>query len=83
MAGEIQQSMFDTGSSATYQKEMTLIALVIWSVVSFGIGLALTLGMKQQFFKEVYILTFLNEEMLLKNKRVESYLDNLSKNTYF
>jgi hypothetical protein len=38
--------------------------------------------MKKQFFKEVYILTFLNDEMVMKNKRVESYLENITKNSY-
>ena len=68
---------------AVEAKKITLIILIIWSAVSFGIGLILTFRMKKQFFKEVYILTFLNDEMLLKNKRVESYLDSLSKNIYF
>ena len=68
---------------AVEAKKITLIILIIWSAVNFGIGLILTFRMKKQFFKEVYILTFLNDEMLLKNKRVESYLDSLSKNIYF
>ena len=83
MANVLQQAMLNEGLMAVEAKKITLIIMIIWSAVSFGIGLILTFRMKKQFFKEVYILTFLNDEMLLKNKRVESYLDSLSKNIYF
>jgi hypothetical protein len=37
--------------------------------------------MKRQYVKEVYMITFLSEEMIVKSKRVESFLDSLSKSS--
>jgi len=70
MINDIQEDMFGFGISAMQNKKIGLVILLIWSVISFGIGLVVTFRMKRQFFKEVYILTFLNDEMLMKNKRV-------------
>jgi len=36
--------------------------------------------MQRQYFREVYMITFLNTDMITKNKRVESYLQSLGKN---
>lgn len=77
LAGMISYSL--TTSS---QKTIFLVCVVVWSAISLALGLVVIIAMKKQFFKEVYIITFLNDEMVMKNKRVESYLETLSKNTY-
>lgn len=38
--------------------------------------------MKKLYFKEIIIVSFLNNEMIMKNKRVESFLEMLSKFSY-
>jgi len=83
IAEELLSEMFENESGAVRKRKVLVIGLFLWGVLCFSCGLLLTLHMKKQFFKEVYILTFLNEEMLMTNKRVESYLSSLSKNTYF
>lgn len=60
--------------------------LLLYSVLLCGLGAVIGLliigAMKKQYLTEVYMLTFLNDTMITKNKRVESYLESLSKNNY-
>jgi hypothetical protein len=49
------------------------------TVVCAILGLVIIHGMKKKYLNEVYMLTFLNESMIIKNKRIESYLDALLK----
>jgi len=58
---------------------LLLVLAVCWTAVCFIVGVIVIMGMKQQYFKEVYMITFLNYEMIMKSKRVESFLDSLSK----
>jgi len=52
-----------------------------WFLVAFAVGVGLICVMKRQYFREAYMVTFLSSEMMLNNKRVESFLDSLSKST--
>lgn len=47
---------------------------IIWGIVCCIVGLMIILKMKEEYFKEVFMITFLNNEMIIKNKRVESFL---------
>ena len=58
---------------------MILKGAISVAVISAVVGLWLIYGMKKKYLKEVYMLTFLNEAMIMKNKRIESYLDSLIK----
>jgi len=62
-------------------KLLMLILAVSWALVSLMMGMGIVLNMKKQYFKEIYMITFLNSDMILKNKRVESFLDTLSKSS--
>ena len=53
--------MYSREQGAKSNKNLLLGVLFLWSVFCFVVGLLVTLGMKKQFFEEVYILTFLNE----------------------
>lgn len=55
---------------------------VLWGLICFLIGLVIMLTMKEGYFKEVFMITFLNNGMIIKNKRVESFLDSIAKNSY-
>lgn len=65
-----------------YYKLYLLLISGIWGILSLAIGLILVLKLKSGYFRDVFMITFLNSEMVLKNKRVESFLDSLAKNTY-
>jgi len=43
---------------------------LVWGVFSLVVGFAIILRMKNQYFKEVFTITFLNSEMVVRNKRV-------------
>lgn len=43
---------------------------VTWGIVCFLIGLVIMLTMKEGYFKEVFMITFLNNGMIVRNKRV-------------
>lgn len=47
-----------------------LIAAGAIAVISIIVGLIFILHMKNKYLKEVYILTLLNENMIMKNKRI-------------
>lgn len=79
----VLQDMYAKEEQTNQKRRLSWAVLILWSVCCFVAGLLVTLRMKRQFFEEMYILTFLSEEMLLGNKRVESFIDNLSKNTYY
>lgn len=55
-------------------KNELLMYAVILCFINTIIGFVIICGMKKQYLKEVYMLTFLNDFMIIKNKRVESYL---------
>ncbi len=50
-----------------------MYAVILCSINTI-IGFVIICSMKKQYLKEVYMLTFLNDFMIIKNKRVESYL---------
>ena len=52
-----------------------------WFGVCLVVGLAVLLRMRLRYFKEIYMITFLNQEMVLGNKRVESFLVTITKNS--
>lgn len=57
-----------------------LVASGVWGIICFVLGWGVIVRMKRSYFKQVFMITFLNSEMILKNKRVESFLDALAKN---
>lgn len=57
------------------------VASVCWWFATAVIGIVMLLKMKSQYFKQAYMLTFLNNEMLTNNKRVESFLDSINKSS--
>ena len=59
---------------------MMLIVSAVWGVFSFLLGFWLILRMKERYFKEVFMITFLSNDMVAKNKRVESFLESVAKN---
>lgn len=77
----VYQQIMDMSVDVYLYKLGVLVASVTWWAVTFLVGLGMLLAMKQQYFKEVYMLTFLNSEMILNNKRVESFLDSINKAT--
>jgi hypothetical protein len=60
---------------------LLLVLALCWLVVCLGVGVVLILGMRQQYYREVYMISFLNSEMILRSKRVESFLYSLSKSS--
>lgn len=60
-------------------KVMMLMISVVWGVTSFLLGFWLILWMKERYFKELFMITFLNNDMITKNKRVESFLEAIAK----
>ncbi len=63
--------------------EMIFIAGLSWSVICLAVGILLVNHMKKLYFREIIIVSFLNNEMISKNKRVESFLEMLSKSSYW
>ena len=61
-------------------KAMMLMISVAWGVFTFLLGFWLILRMKERYFKEVFMITFLSNDMVAKNKRVESFLESVAKN---
>ena len=66
-----------------YQRDfLESMRLIIWSAlgllgVSLTLGLAIILNMKQEYLAEVYMLTFLDEQVLRDNKRLSSFIQKL------
>lgn len=54
----------------------------IYTVVALILGLYLINYMKKLYFREINIVSFLNNEMISKSKRVESFLDMLTKSSF-
>jgi hypothetical protein len=42
----------------------------LWGIITFFIGFYIIEGMKRAYLKEIMIVSFLNAEMISKNKRV-------------
>ena len=61
-------------------KFMMLIFSAAWGLLSFLLGFWLILRMKERYFKEIFMITFLSNDMITKNKRVESFLESIAKN---
>ena len=59
---------------------MMLVVSAAWGVFSCILGFWLILRMKERYFKEVFMITFLSNDMVAKNKRVESFLESIAKN---
>lgn len=56
---------------------------IIMAIICGIVGFFIIYEMKKKYLREVYMLTFLNEAMIIKNKRIESYLDALLKNKWY
>ena len=68
-------------SRAYKEDKLTMLAVsAVWGVVSCILGFWLILRMKERYFKEVFMITFLSNDMVAKNKRVESFLESVAKN---
>lgn len=63
----------DSVNHDNLKNELLMYAVILCSINTI-IGFVIICGMKKQYLKEVYMLTFLNDFMIIKNKRVESYL---------
>jgi hypothetical protein len=72
-------SIVELGRSYRNTQELILIASVLWGILCFILGFWVVVRMKQSYFREVFMITFLNNEMILKNKRVESFLELIAK----
>ena len=46
---------------------------VIMAIICGIVGFFIIYEMQKKYLREVYMLTFLNEAMIIKNKRIESY----------
>jgi hypothetical protein len=62
--------------------EAIFVGGVSFGIISLLLGLCVINHMKKLYFKEIIIVSFLNNEMISKNKRVESFLETLSKSSY-
>ena len=56
----VYQQILDLSGEVYRFKLAVLVASVSWWAVMFLVGLGMLLAMKRQYFKEVYMLTFLN-----------------------
>jgi hypothetical protein len=75
------EAIIDFSQSYEQAKRTILFISLLWGAISCLIGFLLILRMKVRYFKEVFMITFLNNEMITKNKRVESFLELIAKNT--
>lgn len=66
--------MFSSSGRQEKMKRDLLLYSVLVCMVGAVLGLLIISSMKKQYLTEVYMLTFLNDTMITKNKRVESYL---------
>jgi hypothetical protein len=65
----IEQILSDTKDYRYYKLYLMLIS-AIWGVCALIVGLILVLRLKRGYFRDVFMITFLNYEMVIKNKRV-------------
>jgi hypothetical protein len=72
--------LVELGKAYALKQGLMLVASGIWGVICFVVGWGIIVRMKKSYFRQVFMITFLNSEMILKNKRVESFLDALAKN---
>jgi hypothetical protein len=63
-------------------KLLLFVVSLLWGVACCVYGFRAVLRMKEEYFREVFMITFLNSEMIVKNKRVESFLQFIAKNTF-
>lgn len=63
--------------------EKMIIGIVFYAGIIGFVGFAVlyTVGVKRNYVTEVTLLSILNKEMLYNNKRVESFLQKLSKSS--
>jgi hypothetical protein len=78
----ILEEIFDGQKRLDSTVKGIFVAGVIFGVLSLLFGLFAVNYMKKLYFKEIIIVSFLNNEMISKNKRVESFLETLSKSSY-
>jgi hypothetical protein len=81
IAEYVYSDMYNYSLNVYNYKLTIFIGSVCWWVLTFLAGLIIILSLKRQYFKEVYMLTFLNNEMIMNNKRVESFLDSINKSS--
>ncbi len=79
----ILEEIFDGQKRLDSTVKGIFVAGVIFGVLSLLFGLFAVNYMKKLYFKEIIIVSFLNNEMISKNKRVESFLETLSKSSYW
>jgi len=65
----VDQILSDTNDYRYYKLYLLLIS-GIWGILSLIIGLILVLKLKRGYFRDVFMITFLNTDMVIKNKRV-------------
>jgi hypothetical protein len=73
--------MMSDAKEQSNKRRIVLLSALVLCIFGAIVGVIVICGMKEQYLREVYMLTFLNDFMIIKNKRVESYLESLSKNT--
>jgi hypothetical protein len=78
----ILEEIFDGQKQLDSTVEGIFVAGISFGVLSLLFGLFAVNYMKKLYFKEIIIVSFLNNEMISKNKRVESFLETLSKSSY-
>lgn len=66
--------MFTGQRTLDNQLSNVFLAGLTFGVLSLVFGVILINYMKKLYFKEIIIVSFLNNEMISKNKRVESFL---------
>ncbi len=64
------EEMFAASDSQERIKRDLLLYSVLMCVLGAVVGLLIISNMKKQYLTEVYMLTFLNDSMITKNKRV-------------
>lgn len=67
-------TMLIDASVQSDKKRNVLLSSLSLCILGAILGIFIICAMKEQYLREVYMLTFLNDLMILKNKRVESYL---------
>jgi hypothetical protein len=55
-----------------------MAAVIVACILGWAVSYSIIQRMKQRYLREVYMLTLLNEPMLLHNKQIESYMNYLS-----
>jgi hypothetical protein len=63
-------NMMDYSANYKISKKQLFIFSILWIFVTLIVGIIIVRQMKNQYIHEAYMVTFLNSEMTMKNKRV-------------